>query len=127
MDFRKSLLKLLRIPEFLYLTSNHKKALDAVMKGIESRQGFISITGEVGTGKITLIYYLLTSPDDKIKQPSLRIKRCCPFFQRTLNCSKVAIDTIAFSGRTVGKKEIFIKPFTVLLLNSMSPHPKLYY
>jgi type II secretory pathway predicted ATPase ExeA len=54
-------------PKFLYLTSSHRKALDAMMKGIESRQGFISITGEVGTGKTTLIYALLTSLDDKVK------------------------------------------------------------
>jgi general secretion pathway protein A len=54
-------------PKFLYLTSSHRKALDAMMKGIESRQSFISITGEVGTGKTTLIYYLLTSLDDKVK------------------------------------------------------------
>ncbi len=38
-------------PKFLYLTSSHRKALNAMMKGIESRQEFISITGEVGTGE----------------------------------------------------------------------------
>jgi general secretion pathway protein A len=54
-------------PKFLYLTSSHRKALDAMMKGIESQQGFISITGEVGTGKTTLIHYLLMSLDDKVK------------------------------------------------------------
>jgi general secretion pathway protein A len=54
-------------PKFLYLTSSHRKAMDAMMKGIKSRQGFISIIGEVGTGKTTLIYYLLTSLDDKVK------------------------------------------------------------
>ena len=54
-------------PKFIYLTSSHRKALDAMMKGIESRQEFISITGEVGTGKTTLIYYLLMSLDDKVK------------------------------------------------------------
>ena len=54
-------------PKFLYLTSSHQKALDAMMKGIESRQGFISITGEVGTGKTTLIYSLLTSLNEKVK------------------------------------------------------------
>ncbi|MCX6225110.1 MAG: AAA family ATPase, partial [Bacteroidia bacterium] len=53
--------------KFLYLTSSHRKALDAMIKGIESRQGFISITGEVGTGKTTLIHSLLTSLDDKVK------------------------------------------------------------
>ena len=54
-------------PKFLYLTSSHRKALDAMMEGIESRQGFISITGEVGTGKTTLIYSLLTSLNEKVK------------------------------------------------------------
>jgi general secretion pathway protein A len=54
-------------PKFLYLTSSYRKALDAMMNGIESRQGFISITGEVGTGKTTLIHYLLMSLDDKVK------------------------------------------------------------
>ncbi|MEI7636652.1 MAG: AAA family ATPase [Syntrophus sp. (in: bacteria)] len=54
-------------PKFLYFTSSHRKALNAIMKGIESRQGFISITGEVGTGKTTLIHYLLKSLDDKVK------------------------------------------------------------
>jgi type II secretory pathway predicted ATPase ExeA len=54
-------------PKFLYLTLSHRKALDAMMKGIESRQGFISITGEVGTGKTTLIYSLLTSLNEKVK------------------------------------------------------------
>jgi type II secretory pathway predicted ATPase ExeA len=54
-------------PKFLYLTSSHHQALKAMIKGIESRQGFISITGEVGTGKTTLIQSLLTSLDDKVK------------------------------------------------------------
>ena len=54
-------------PKFLYLTSSHRKALDAMLNGKESRQGFISITGEVGTGKTTLIHSLLMSLDDKVK------------------------------------------------------------
>ncbi len=45
-------------PKFLYLTSSHRKALDAMLNGKESRQGLISITGEVGTGKTTLIHSL---------------------------------------------------------------------
>lgn len=54
-------------PRFLYLTSSHRTALEAMIKSIENRQKFISITGEVGTGKTTLIYYFLTSLDDKVK------------------------------------------------------------
>jgi len=54
-------------PKFLYFTSSHWGALDAMTTGIKTRQGFISITGEVGTGKTTLIQSLLTSLDDKVK------------------------------------------------------------
>ena len=54
-------------PKFLYFTSSHREALDAMMKGIKTRQGFISITGEVGTGKTTLIHSLLMSLDERVK------------------------------------------------------------
>jgi len=54
-------------PKFLYFTSSHWDALDAMMKGIKTRQGFISITGEVGTGKTTLIHSVLTNLDEKVK------------------------------------------------------------
>ena len=54
-------------PSFLYLTPSHRKALDSMIDGIKNRKGFISITGEVGTGKTTLIYSLLNSLDEKVK------------------------------------------------------------
>ena len=54
-------------PKFLYLTSSHREALDAMMKGVKTRQDFISITGEAGTGKTTLIYYLLMNLNEKVK------------------------------------------------------------
>jgi general secretion pathway protein A len=42
-------------PEFLFLSSGHKEALGAIIYGIEKRKGFVCITGEVGTGKTTII------------------------------------------------------------------------
>ena len=54
-------------PRFLYLTPSHRKALDSMIDGIKNRRGFISITGEVGTGKTTLIYSLLESLDKNVK------------------------------------------------------------
>jgi general secretion pathway protein A len=46
-------------PKFLYQTPSHREALASMIYGIKERKGFISITGEVGTGKTTLIYTLL--------------------------------------------------------------------
>ena len=42
-------------PNFLYLTPNHRETLASLIYGIEERRGIISITGEVGTGKTTLL------------------------------------------------------------------------
>jgi general secretion pathway protein A len=46
-------------PRFLYLTSRTQEALDQLTYGIQNRKGFILLTGEAGTGKTTLINYLL--------------------------------------------------------------------
>ncbi len=46
-------------PRFLYLTPQTREALDQLIYGIQNRKGFILLTGEVGTGKTTLINYLL--------------------------------------------------------------------
>jgi len=46
-------------PEFLYLSRNHKEALAHLTYGVESRSGFVMITGEVGSGKTTLLRTLL--------------------------------------------------------------------
>lgn len=42
-------------PEFLFMSPSHKEALAAIMYGVEQRKGFITITGEVGVGKTTII------------------------------------------------------------------------
>ena len=52
-------------PEYLYLSRVHREALDAIRYGIESRAGFIVVTGEVGAGKTTLLQTLLRQLDDR--------------------------------------------------------------
>jgi len=54
-------------PRFLYLTRSHREALASMTHGIKNRKGFISITGEVGTGKTILIHSLLDRLDQKVK------------------------------------------------------------
>jgi len=46
-------------PEFIYLSASHKKALTYLDYGIRERVGFILLTGEVGSGKTTLIRNLI--------------------------------------------------------------------
>jgi general secretion pathway protein A len=46
-------------PRFLYVTRHAQEALSCLMYGVQSRKGFILLTGEVGTGKTTLLNKLL--------------------------------------------------------------------
>src|SRR6266478_4119895 len=46
-------------PRFLFLTKEIEEALTGLMYGIQTRKGFITLTGEVGTGKTTLVNRLL--------------------------------------------------------------------
>ncbi len=47
-------------PGFLYLSSSHREALAQLSYGITARKGFVVLTGEVGTGKTTLVHSLLS-------------------------------------------------------------------
>jgi general secretion pathway protein A len=42
-------------PRFLWPSETHEEGLDALCYGIESRRGFLLLTGEVGAGKTTLL------------------------------------------------------------------------
>src|SRR5216683_704710 len=42
-------------PAFLYRSPQHEEALANLMYGVQSRKGFIVLTGEVGTGKTTML------------------------------------------------------------------------
>jgi general secretion pathway protein A len=55
-------------PRFLFLSASHREALAHVLYGIDQGEGFISVTGEVGTGKTTLCWTLLErlGPDTEV-------------------------------------------------------------
>src|ERR1700729_2532710 len=42
-------------PSFLYKSKQHEEALANLIYGVQSRKGFIVLTGEVGTGKTTML------------------------------------------------------------------------
>ena len=46
-------------PRYLFLTQHTREALACLSYGIQTRKGFILLTGEVGTGKTTLLNKLL--------------------------------------------------------------------
>ena len=53
-------------PRFLYLGESHGEALNMLKYGVMERKGFILLTGEIGTGKTTLIQALLSTLDDSV-------------------------------------------------------------
>src|SRR5512144_578983 len=50
-------------PEYLYPSRVHREALAYLRYGIESQAGFVVITGEIGSGKTTLVQALLRGLD----------------------------------------------------------------
>jgi general secretion pathway protein A len=66
-------------PKFLYLSQSHKDALVRLIYGVRKRKGFMVMTGEVGTGKTTLLHALLRYLDENTKKtfifnPTLDVK-----------------------------------------------------
>ena len=53
-------------PDFLYLGRVHKKALAYLTYGLESGTGFIQLTGDIGSGKTTMLKTLLMRNRNKI-------------------------------------------------------------
>ncbi len=54
-------------PKFLYLNARYREALAALNYGIAERKGFITLIGEAGTGKTTLLNRLLEELDQRTK------------------------------------------------------------
>ena len=59
--FREEPFGLTPNPKFLYLSKKHEEAIAHLNFGISENKGFIMLTGEVGSGKTTLIRYLLNT------------------------------------------------------------------
>jgi type II secretory pathway predicted ATPase ExeA len=50
-------------PKFLFRSAEHAPAFDELLNGIRRREGLITLTGEIGTGKTTLIRSVLQHLD----------------------------------------------------------------
>ena len=53
-------------PRFLFLSARHTEALAHLLYGVTESGGFIQLTGEVGTGKTTLVRTLLEKLPDNV-------------------------------------------------------------
>jgi general secretion pathway protein A len=58
-------------PAFLFLSSPHQEAFAHLLFAIENRAGFIELSGEVGTGKTTVVRTLLNQLDQETYRTAL--------------------------------------------------------
>lgn len=63
-------------PRFIFLSKNHKEAFAHILYGIDSHAGFLELTGEVGTGKTTVLRTLLGRLDDDTHRIALIFNPC---------------------------------------------------
>jgi general secretion pathway protein A len=77
--FREKPFSLLPDPDFLYLSKKHRMALTMLEYGLLNQAGFSVITGEVGTGKTTLIRKLLRHMDHALTVGLISNSQCGSF------------------------------------------------
>jgi general secretion pathway protein A len=63
-------------PHFVFLSSIHREAYARLLYGVDSHAGFIALTGEVGTGKTTMLRTLLSQLDPEKYASALIFNPC---------------------------------------------------
>ncbi len=66
-EFRERPFQICTDPKYLWLGEDHKEALSALKYGVMSDNGFLLLTGDVGTGKTTLLNAWLRDLDDSVR------------------------------------------------------------
>ena len=74
--FREKPFNLTPDPRFLFLSKSHREAFAHLLYGIDNRVGFISLTGEVGSGKTTVLRALLSQLDSDRYRTALIFNPC---------------------------------------------------
>ena len=74
-------------PRFIFLSKNHKEAFAHLLYGINNHYGFIELTGEIGTGKTTVLRTLLEQLQDENYRTALIFSPCLTGVEllRTIN------------------------------------------
>jgi general secretion pathway protein A len=112
-------------PAFLYKSVQHEEALANLIYGVHSRKGFIVLTGEVGTGKTTMLECLrdfLTA--QQISFAFLFNSRLTPdqFFEMmaydfALPCSRTSKTEVLFALNNMLLERAKLGKITVLLVD----------
>lgn len=63
-------------PHFVYLSTVHREAFARLLYGVNSHAGFIALTGEVGTGKTTMLRTLLAQLEPEMYTSALIFNPC---------------------------------------------------
>ena len=74
--FREKPFNLTPDPRFVFLSKNHREAFAHLLYGINNRVGFIALTGEVGSGKTTVLRALLSQLDADHHRTALIFNPC---------------------------------------------------
>src|SRR6185369_13770610 len=86
--FREKPFNITPNPRFLYLSKNHKEAFAHLLYGIENHSGFIELTGEVGTGKTTVLRTILEQLDDENHHTALILNPCLSSIELLRNINR---------------------------------------
>ncbi|MEA1946909.1 MAG: AAA family ATPase [Thermodesulfobacteriota bacterium] len=109
-------------PQFLWLGDKHKEALATLKYGVVDQKGFLLVTGDVGTGKTTLINALLENLENDtfvayITNPALDLIDFFNFIAISFNIPKKfdnKVDFIVYFSRFL--KEVYSENKHVLLI-----------
>ncbi len=109
-------------PKFLWLGEKHKEALATLKYGVVDQKGFLLVSGDVGTGKTTLINALLESIEDdtlvaNITDPALDLIEFFNFIALSFNIPKkfdCKIDFIVYFSQFL--KKVYSENRNVLLI-----------
>lgn len=86
--FREKPFNITPNPRFLYLSKQHKEAFAHLLYGIKNHTGFIELTGEVGTGKTTLLRTLLGQLDEDSFTCALILNPCLSALELLRNINR---------------------------------------
>jgi general secretion pathway protein A len=90
-------------PAFLYLAEPHREGLATLVYAVGQRKGFVMLTGEVGTGKTTLLHALLARLDAQCAAAFIFNPRLEP-----LDFFRMLFDELGIEERCASKAEYLL-------------------